>query len=88
MEGGDIMDETINYERKAEIVQEALKFLSLPFALVIADIRMILEKEKDTSTLQNTINVALRNISDGKVNHPEQLYYAFLAEYFESLSKK
>lgn len=88
MEGGDIMDKTINYERKAEIVQEALKFLSLPFALVIADIRIILEEAKDSNTLQHTIKIALNMIADGKVKKPEQLYFMFLAAYFESLSSK
>lgn len=30
----------INYERKAEIVEESLKFVELPFALAFADVRL------------------------------------------------
>ncbi|WP_102262862.1 hypothetical protein [Mesobacillus jeotgali] len=77
-----------NYERKAEIVQEALKFLSLPFALVVADIRIILESEKDTSTLEGTISVALSKLAEGNIKKPEQLYFIFLTEYYRSLSTK
>jgi hypothetical protein len=77
------------YNRKTEIVNEALKHMELPYALAFADIRMILEEEsKFFQPLAVTIKTTLEVINNEKTISPDQLLYCFLGEYYNMKYKK